>query len=71
MQDFAKNTSVVGRELEQPEDEWSLDPASLLLGVLLGPICSDGIQSRISSKSTPWQNNSADQLSSGSIPQPG
>jgi len=38
MQDFAKNTSDVGRELEQPEGEWSLDPASLFLGVLLGAI---------------------------------
>jgi len=36
MQDFAKSTSVVGREQEQPEGEWKIDAGSVLFGVLLG-----------------------------------
>ena len=38
MQDFAKNTSVVDRELAQPVDEWKLDSLSVLFGFLLGAI---------------------------------
>jgi hypothetical protein len=38
MQDFAKNTTVVDRELAQPVGEWKLDVASVLFGVLLGAI---------------------------------
>ena len=38
MQDFAKNTSVVDRELAQPVGEWKLDALSVLFGVLLGAI---------------------------------
>jgi len=38
MRDFAKNTSVVDRELAQPVGEWKLDAASVLFGILLGAI---------------------------------
>ena len=38
MQDFAKNTSVVGPELAHPVGEWKLDALSVLFGVLLGGI---------------------------------
>ena len=38
MQDFAKNTSVVDRELAKPLGEWQLDALSVLFGVLLGAI---------------------------------
>lgn len=38
MQDFAKNTTPIDRELAQPVGEWKLDALSVLFGVLLGAI---------------------------------
>ena len=38
MQDFAKNTTVVDRELAQPVGEWKLDAVSVLFGGLLDAI---------------------------------